>query len=83
MFDDVTRATIADYLNNGRKVETYLGSSYCRFGCKDVDMGSADLSDGIFVWPEGLSHYVLVHHVMLPSEFLKHILLTIRRGRGS
>jgi len=81
VFSDETLETIARYLDHGRKIESCLGFSYCRFGCgvPDTEMGAADLSDGAFVWPEGLSHYVRVHHVALPNEFLKHILLMIQR----
>lgn len=39
-----------------------------------LDMGSADLSDGTYLWPEGLAHYVEKHHVRLPAEFVKHVL---------
>ena len=37
-------------------------------------MGSRDLTDGIWVWPEGLAHYVDIHSVGLPEEFTKHAL---------
>jgi hypothetical protein len=33
-------------------------------------MGSRDLTDGVWVWPEGLAHYVEEHDVMLPDAFL-------------
>jgi len=35
--------------------------------------GSRDLTDGDYLWPEGLSHYVLAHGVRLPTEFAAHI----------
>jgi hypothetical protein len=35
-------------------------------------MGCRDLTDGTWVWPEGLTHYVRVHHVALPASFLEH-----------
>ena len=37
-------------------------------------MGSWDLTDGTWVWPQGLSHYVEVHGVVLPEEFVSHVL---------
>jgi len=37
-------------------------------------MGSWDLTDGIWVWPEGLAHYVDAHNVGLPHEFTEHAL---------
>lgn len=66
--------TIARYLDSGKHVESYLGYSYCRFECGERDMGTADLSDGVYLWPEGLSHYVRVHGVVLPRNFIRHIL---------
>jgi hypothetical protein len=67
------RPVILAYLNSGRRVEQYLGYSYCRFGCSEMDMGTADLSDGTYIWPEGLAHYVQHHEVPLPDDFLAHI----------
>jgi hypothetical protein len=36
-------------------------------------MGSYDFTDGVWVWPEGLSHYVEIHCVRLPAEFIDHL----------
>jgi len=72
---------IAQYLDSGKVVESWLGCSYCRFGCKNVDMGSRDLSDGAYLWPEGLSHYVRAHGVVLPREFIRHVIRRIGRGQ--
>jgi hypothetical protein len=33
-------------------------------------MGSWDLSDGEWVWPQALAHYVQRHWVYLPEEFV-------------
>lgn len=78
----ITQATldkIADYLAAGRVHERYMGYSYCRFDCgvDDSDMGSADLTDGAYIWPEGLAHYVRVHDVVLPKEFMEHVLARV------
>jgi hypothetical protein len=55
------------YLRSGETFERYGASSPCRFGCGRN--GSRDLTDGAFVWPEGLAHYVEVHGVRLPPWF--------------
>lgn len=68
------REQIARYIDAGERVNAWLGSSYCRFGCTGVDMGSTDLSDGTYLWPQGLSHYIRVHHVRLPKHFTRHII---------
>jgi hypothetical protein len=35
-------------------------------------MGSRDLTDGAWVWPEALAHYVDRHAVTLPEQFVTH-----------
>jgi len=52
-----------------------MGYSWCRFDCgvDDAEMGDSDFSDGLWVWPGGLTHYVLEHAVRLPEEFLHHV----------
>jgi len=65
------RQEVADYLARGIVHEVYRGWSYCRF-C-DEQNGSADLSDGTYLWPEGLAHYVREHDVWLPGQFTAHV----------
>lgn len=69
-----TRARVASYLDSGSLYRQYRGLSWCRFGCGHQAMGSAELTDGVWVWPGGLSHYVRNHAVVLPDEFIAHIL---------
>lgn len=63
-----------------------MGYSPCRL-CGDND-GALELSDGVFVWPEGLRHYVVDHGVRLPQEFVSHVVTasvcprSIRVGRA-
>ncbi len=70
------RERLADYLAAGMIHEMYLGPSWCRFGCgiDTAQMGRHALSDDTWVWPEGLAHYVRVHSVTLPEEFVRHAL---------
>jgi hypothetical protein len=35
-------------------------------------VGTRDLTDGTWVWPEGLAHYVREHGIVLPEEFMGH-----------
>jgi hypothetical protein len=64
------RAALVRYLGGGRVFESYRGYSSCRFRCAVPIqvMGSRDFSDGRWVWPEGLAHYVREHHVRLPDD---------------
>lgn len=66
------------YLRAGRVHETWRGFSWCRFECgvSNREMGYRDLTDGRWVWPEGLAHYVKRHRLPLPEEFLA----TVRHG---
>lgn len=65
------RAKIAAYLRAGVIHNQWRGHSYCRFKCgvPHAEMGSRCLTDGDWVWPEGLAHYIEQHQVRLPDEF--------------
>jgi hypothetical protein len=63
------REQMAAYLRAGRTYAQWRGVSYCRFKCGVSDsMGSRCLTDGEWVWPEGLAHYIERHKVRLPDE---------------
>lgn len=68
-----TRATVVKYLRNGTVVRSDLGYSSCRFRCgiRDELMGGDNLSDGGWMWPEGLAHYVEEHDVVLMPKFVQ------------
>ena len=72
---------VAGYLDSGSIRERYMGQAYCRI-CNTWGNGSADLSDGTYVWPEGLSHYVREHKVRLPDEFVQHIIDRLEDDSG-
>lgn len=72
-----TMARVVAYLRAGQTFATYGATSWCRFGCTGADaadLGRRDLTDGTFVWPEGLAHAVERHHVRLPDRFVDHAL---------
>ena len=63
------------YLELGYVETMELGYSECRLcGLFGLEMGCLSLTDGKFVWPEGLAHYVRDHHVELPEAFENHAL---------
>jgi hypothetical protein len=69
------QSLICAYLRAGGVYAQWRGLSHCRFAC-GIDsqyMGSRCLTDGSWVWPEGLVHYVEVHHVRLPEEFIQEV----------
>ena len=65
------RELVASYLEHGFRPWQFGGHSYCRL-CGRVN-GSAEFTDGVYLWPEGLAHYVREHSVKLPDEVLAHI----------
>lgn len=70
------RLRLARYLDAGVVYEMYLGYSWCRFDCgiDQTRLGTKELSDSRWVWPEGLSHYVREHGVLLPADFIQEAL---------
>jgi hypothetical protein len=69
-WDADERADVASYLQHGIFARAYLGYSFCRF-C-DQNLGYRELSYGVYLWPEGLAHYVVEHGVRLPARFVEH-----------
>lgn len=68
------RDAIVDYLKSGMKIQCYLGYSHCRMDSSIPDkiMGDSELTDGVYVWPEGLPLYVEKFSIRLPDEFVEH-----------
>ncbi len=68
----VPDTNVVSYLRGGHVLNAYCGWSNCRFRCgvPDHEMGDSDLTDGTWLWRPGLVHYVEVHGVALPDEFL-------------
>src|SRR4051794_29893292 len=59
-WDPYERKWVAAYLNRGAPTSIQpLGWSRCRF-CGQSN-GFAELTDGVYLWPDGLSHYVTDH----------------------
>jgi hypothetical protein len=69
--DPEERGRVADYLRMGRRLRVHEGKSRSRL-CGTMT-GSDEQTDGTYLWPEGLTHYVAEHAVKLPAEFLEHI----------
>lgn len=70
------------------RILSYLRGGVCLWACGGVmqDVLSPSphvrtspdyLTDGIWLWPGELAHYVAQHHVTLPDEFVAHM-----RGNG-
>lgn len=80
--DRAVKQSVLDHLKRGREWREWMGYSACRVcGRNDEVMGSHDLTDDVWSWPEGLGHYVEHHDTMLPEEFLAHVARGQRRSR--
>jgi hypothetical protein len=69
------RDKIANYLRHGVPINSFGGFATCRL-CDEV-LGTRDLTDGEWVWPERLEHYITDHDVTLPDAFIA----TMERNR--
>lgn len=63
---------VTSYLAAGRIKDAYAGSSCCRI-C-GMSNGSCDITDDIWVWPEGFLHYIIEHNVKPPQKFIDYIM---------
>jgi hypothetical protein len=69
------REIVAEYIERGFVTRACMGLSPCRM-CGRPN-GALELTDGVYVWPEGLVHYIRDHNVRLPAIFVDHVLATV------
>ena len=67
------KTDLISYLRSGLVLFQYFGGSTCRFLCENRQLGGNELTDGVWIWPEGLAHYVEEHDVILPEEFVNYV----------
>jgi hypothetical protein len=65
---------IIKHIENGKSVASWMGVSWCRFRCGENNMGNRCLTDGKYLFPEKLTHYIKEHNIRLPIEFTNHVL---------
>ncbi len=65
------RVRIVTYLQGGVVCGGWAGLAHCRFTECDAALGSCDLTDGDWLWPQKLEHYVMAHEVCLPEAFIE------------
>jgi hypothetical protein len=76
-WDADDRDVVSMYLRTGTFLRGCMGISPCRFCGKQN--GASEYTDGVLVWPEGLSHYVEEHAVRLPKAIEDYVLSTADR----
>ena len=80
-WDADERELIVEFLRRGFVARTYMGYSPCRI-CGAAN-GALELSDGVYVWPDGFAHYVSDHDVKPPQEFIDHALSVLEALEAS
>ena len=65
-WDDRERELVLDYLDEGLVPWASPGLSPCRLCGKPN--GSAERTDGVYVWPEGLARYVATMQCVCPTK---------------
>jgi hypothetical protein len=74
-WDAAEREKVIAHLKSGITMPYAAGGkSWCRFGCTKVDMGNMELTDGVYLWPQGLVHYLEYHDLRLPHPVTQHML---------
>lgn len=76
-YEPEVRERIAAYLNDGAEYVQKIGFSRCRFSCGYVTV-PAELTDGEWVWPRELGHYVIQHNIRMPDEFIFRVLSGVK-----
>jgi hypothetical protein len=70
-WDLTERDLVASYLEQGYIPWVQAGISPCRM-CGRPN-GYAERTDGVYLWPDGLAHYVREHGVRPPVSVIRHI----------
>jgi hypothetical protein len=70
-WDLTERDLVASYLEQGYIPWVQAGISPCRM-CGRPN-GSAERTDGAYLWPDGLAHYIREHGVRPPVSVIRHI----------
>jgi len=70
LWDDDERHATSMYFAVGTIARTSMGFSPCRI-C-GIDNGDTEYTDGTYLWPSGLVHYIDEHQVRLPASLVTH-----------
>ncbi len=55
------------------EVASLDGSESTCLLCGTTELTNGFRSDGVWLWPDDLGHYVEHHNIVLPDRFLEHI----------
>lgn len=68
-YDSTLKPKIVNYLDTGHVLHVYRGYASCLFRC-NYSEPFTEKTDGNWIWPSDLAHYVQAHNVLLPAEFI-------------
>jgi hypothetical protein len=66
------KTMVFSHLRSAPDIRCFDGFAKCRL-CNTM-VGSTDKSDGSYVWPSGLAHYVEAHSLRPTPDFVHHII---------
>jgi len=66
------KSQLTAYIKSGKPCNFYRGFSSCRI-CGKI-LGSHERTDGTYIWPDQLEHYILEHNVLLPQKFIDYVM---------
>ena len=69
-----TKKLLTEYLMKGKQHSVWKGYSRCRI-CGKMN-GTACLTDGEFIYPDGYAHYILEHNIEPDLDLLAKVLTT-------
>jgi hypothetical protein len=77
-WDEAERLRVIAYLDKAYVICGWMGYSWCRMGCPPIppsatDIGTRDMTDGTWYFPEGFAHYLRHHAVRPEAVFLEHV----------
>lgn len=76
--EDPAFGAVMWFLQHPTSKTSHMGWSVCRVcGCPN---GSDDYHRDGFTWPSGYDHYVVMHDVVPPPEFIAAAVMAYRRG---
>lgn len=74
-WDSNNKLKFINYLKGAYKMGDYCGYSWCRItGKSGIEFGCSDMTDGIFIWPEGFVLYLERYNIELPEYFTKSVM---------
>lgn len=80
-WDTDEQAVVTGYLIYCTVARSYMGYAACRI-CGHPN-GNIEFSDGTYIWPERLGHYLEWHSVRLPTELVEHVIARMESLEGS